>query len=86
MKAIIVKLNDKIVLCEQVKEITTKQFLDLQKEAKKTIEEKDHKVLMLENHIMELYENLKEANERINNLQHQINVITGVEEESEEHE
>ena len=86
MKAIIIKLNDKIVLCEQVKEITTKQFLDLQKEAKKTIEEKDHRVLMLENHIMELYENLKEANEKIDNLQHQINVITGVEEESEEHE
>ena len=86
MKAIIVKLNDKIVLCEQVKEITTKQFLDLQKEAKKTIEEKDHQVLMLENHIMELYENLKEANKKIDNLQHQINVITGVEEESEEHE
>lgn len=83
MKAILIKYNDKVIAVEQLSDLTTKQFLDLKKEAKKTVEEKDNRILALENHISELYENLEETNAKIDNLQHQINVITGIEEESE---
>lgn len=86
MKAVVIKCNNKVIAVEQLSDLTSKQFLDLKKEAKKTIEENDNRISALKNQISELYENLKEANAKIDNLQHQINVITGVEESMEEQE
>lgn len=83
MKAIVIKINDKPVVVSQICELTTKQFLDLKKEAEKTIQnfEEQHEIELTR--IRTLESRCDALEERIENLQHQINIITGVEESEE---
>ena len=86
MKALLIKINDKVVCCEQLSDITTKQFLEYQKEVKKNWNSKDAEIKKLQNELAIAQADLVSISKRCDNLQHQINVITGVEEESEETE
>ena len=83
MKALVIKYNDKVIAVEQLRDLTTKQFLDLKKETEKTIQnfEEQHEIELTR--IKTLESRCDALEERIENLQHQINVITGEEEESE---
>lgn len=86
MKAIIIKYKDKPIVVEQLSDLTTKQFLDLKKEIAKNIKSYE---LFLEHEldrISQLEEHVQKLEEKCELLQHQINVITGIEEESEEQE
>lgn len=81
MKAIIIKANDKVIAVSQISEIPTKHYLDLQKEAKKTIFEKDKKIGELEEMLAKAQTDIQALFEKCKDLQHQIKVITGEEEE-----
>lgn len=80
MKVIELKLNDKLVLCQQVKEITIKEFSDKQKEIEKTWQEKDEKILLLQNEVSLLKSHQNELDSQIADLYHQIAVDRGEEE------
>ena len=86
MKVILIKYKDKPIALEQICELTTRQFLEIKREIAKNIESYEslfehqlERIHQLEQHTLQLENTCK-------NLQHQINVITGVEEESEETE
>lgn len=81
MKAIVIKLNNKVVFCESLKDLTISQFNDLHKEAVKTIFEKDRKIGDLEKLLAKAQTDIQTLFDKCNDLQHQIKVITGEEEE-----
>ena len=85
MKAIVIKLNDKVVFCESLKDLTLSQFNDLHKEAIKTIAKKDEQIVKLENEIARLGSYCEELNQKLNYLGKQIAIDRGeIEEDSEE--
>ena len=86
MKAIIIKHNEKVLFVAKIDDITTKQFLDLQKSAAQTLLEKDIKVASLQNHIIDLEENVKELQNQVKDLYHQIAIDRGEEEPEGERE
>lgn len=81
MKAIIIKANDKVIGVAQISEVSTKEYLELQREAEKVIKEKDAKVNELSKMLTEAKRDIVSLTETCKSLQHQINVITGEEEE-----
>ena len=84
MKAIVIKINDKPLFVSQICDLSTKQFLDLKGECEKVHQtyEEQHELDLTR--IRTLESRCDALNERIENLQHQINIITGVEESEEE--
>ena len=85
MKAIVIELNDKVVFCESLKDLTLSQFNDLHKEAIKTIAKKDEQIVKLENEIARLGLCCEELEEKINYLGKQIAIDRGeIETDSEE--
>jgi len=77
MKVIEFKLNDKLILCESVKEITTAEFLKKQKEVVKNWEERDEQVIALNNEIAVLKRICGEQEEKIKDLYLQIAIDRG---------
>jgi len=86
MKSIIIKQNEKVLFVAKIDDITTKQFLDLQKDAAQTLLEKDMKVTSLQNHIIDLEENVKQLKAQVEDLYHQIAIDRGEEEPKGEQE
>ena len=85
MKAILIKLNDKVVFCESLKDLTLSQFNDLHKEAISNIAKKDEHIVKLENEVARLGAYCEELNEKLNYLGRQIAIDRGeIEEDSEE--
>lgn len=81
MKAIIIKINDKVVACEQLSELTSKQFLDLRKEAHDNEETNKLEIAKLLKRISDLELGLTNANQEIENLKHEIAIDRGEEDE-----
>ena len=77
MKIIEFKLNDKLVFCEQFRDLTTAQYLEKQKEVIKFWQDKDAKIQFLMDKITML-----EA--RTLDLYHQIAIDRGEEEPDNE--
>lgn len=86
MKAIVIKQNEKVLFVAKIDEITTKQFLDLQRDVTKTLLDKDLKVVALQNHIVDLEENVKQLQNQVKDLYHQIAIDRGEEEPEGEQE
>lgn len=86
MKVILIKYKDKPIVVEQVCDLTTKQFLDLKREVAKTWLDKDLKVVALQNHIIDLEENVKRLQAQVEDLYHQIAIDRGEEEPEGEQE
>lgn len=86
MKAIVIKHNERVLFVAKIDEITTKQFLDLQRDVTKTWLDKDLKVVALQNHIIELEENVKRLQAQVEDLYHQIAIDRGEEEPEGEQE
>ena len=86
MKAIIIKHNEKVLFVAKVDDITTKQFLELQKSAAQTLLEKDIKIASLQNHIVDLEENINQLKAKVEDLYHQIAIDRGEEEPEGEQE
>ena len=92
MKALVIKLNNKVIAVQSLSDVSTKQFLDLEKEAKKTLKEYqslfEHqidRIKQLEEHNEKLESRCEKLEETCKDLYHQIAVDRG-EEESEESE
>lgn len=86
MKAIVIKQNERVLFVAKIDEITTKQFLDLQRDVTKTWLDKDLKVVALQNHIIDLEENIKKLQNQVKDLYHQIAIDRGEEEPEGEQE
>ena len=85
MKAIIIKSNNKVIGVSKIDEITTKQFLDLQRDVAKTWGDKDEQVIALKNEVSRLGEYAKELEAKINYLGKQIAIDRGeIDADSEE--
>jgi len=85
MKVIEFKLNNKLVFCEQVKEITIADFLKRQKAVLITWREKDEKIISLENELSKLNEYCDELKAKVDYLAKQIAIDRGeIDEDSEE--
>lgn len=90
MKAIVIKLNDKVIAVHSLSDVSTKQFLDLEKEAKKTLKEYqslfEHqidRIKQLEEHNEKLELKCEKLEETCKDLYHQIAVDRGEEDEEE---
>lgn len=85
MKAIIIKINEKVIGVSKIVEIPQKDFIELTKEVAKTWQDKDEQVITLENEVSRLGEYTKELEVKINYLGKQIAIDRGeIEEDSEE--
>ena len=80
MKVIELKLNNKLILCQQVKDITVKDFNDKQQEVLKAWQEKDQQIVSLQNEISSLKSHKTELDSQIADLYHQIAIDRGEEE------
>ena len=90
MKAIVIKLNNKVIAVQSLSDVSTKQFLDLEKEAKKTLKEYqslfEHqidRIKQLEEHNEKLELKCEKLEEICRDLYHQIAVDRGEEDEEE---
>lgn len=81
MKAIIIKINGNLVACEQLSELTSKQFLDLRKEAKTNEKENQLQISKLLRRIQNLESVTNEQRKEIEKLKHEIAVDRGEEDE-----
>lgn len=88
MKAIVIKLNNKVIAVQSLSDVSTKQFLDLEKEAKKTLKEYqslfEHqidRIKQLEEHNEKLELRCVKLEETCRDLYHQIAVDRGEEDE-----
>ena len=77
MKAIIIKINDKVVACEQLSELTSKQFLDLQKEAKINCENSEQEKTHWKKRILDLENQVQDLINECSNLRHEIAIDRG---------
>lgn len=77
MKAIVVKINDKVVACEQLSELTSKQFLDMRKEAETNEKENQFQISKLLRRIQNLESVTIEQRKEIENLKHEIAIDRG---------
>ena len=86
MKAIIIKINGKVIGISKISEIPQKDFIELQKEVVKTWRDKDERVIALENEVSRLGEYTKELEAKINYLGKQIAIDRGEIEEDDTNE
>ena len=86
MKAIIIKINGKVIGISKIAEIPQKDFIELQKEVVKTWRDKDERVIALENEVSRLGEYTKELEAKINYLGKQIAIDRGEIEEDDTNE
>ena len=86
MKAIIIKINNEIVAVTQISEVTPKKYLELQRKAKQTINEKDEKIAYLENELSKANSDIEELTKKINYLGKQIAIDRGEIEEDDTNE
>lgn len=86
MKAIVVKINDKPVIVSQIYELTTKQFLELQRESQKVVRSYENQHENDLTRIQELEELCEKLTKKINYLGKQIAIDRGEIEEDDENE
>lgn len=86
MKTIVVKINDKPVVVSQICELTTKQFLELQRESQKVVRSYENQHENDLTRIQELEELCEELTKKINYLGKQIAIDRGEIEEDDENE
>ena len=86
MKAIIIKVNDKVIAVSQITEVTSKHYLDLQREAQKTLAKKDEQIVYLENELSKATSNIEELTKKVNYLGKQIAIDRGEIEEDDTNE
>lgn len=80
MKVIIIKVNDKVIGVSKINDITTKKFLELEKEVVENWKTKDEEVVRLTDRVSKLEKQLGNALEHISKLYHEIAVDRGEEE------
>ena len=86
MKSIIIKSNEKVVAVAQVADISTKQYLEFQKESHKLIKEKDEQINFLTEHLAKCEVDIEELTKKCNYLAKQIAIDRGEIEEDDESE